>query len=160
MALKKYLIQGKGQWCKVIGEAPPGYDDGPPEWTFDLILDDNGKKDLLASGADKFYIKKNKNGQDFVRFTRKAQKKTGEANQPIEIVDHKNEPWGNKLIGNDSTLNVCFTLNEAKHKGIKRMKPSVLSVQVWDHVQFKPKPVFATKDTETGTGSEESWTEE
>lgn len=156
MAIKTHLVRGQASWCKIIGAAPPGYDNGPAEWSFDLILDEEGKKTFLASGADKFYVK-NRDGKDFVRFVRKAVKQDGEAAQPIRVVDHRGQPWdGKTLIGNGSTLNVNFTLNEVKSKGVKRLKPSVLSVQVWDLKKYQGKSEFPVKD-EPAAAVEAEW---
>lgn len=161
MGLKTYLIKGRAKWAKIIGKAPPGYDNGPAEWSIDILLDDQGKKDYVASGADKFYLREDKEGQTFVKFTRKAEKKDGTPSKPIEIVDHKNQAWDNRLIGNDSVVNVCFTLRPVKSKGKERLKPSILSMQIWDYLAYKPKGPFAAKaDAETqdaGSASSEEW---
>ena len=164
MALKTYLIQGSAKWCKILGDAPPGYDNGPNEWSVDVVLDEKGKKDYLASGGDAFYIKSNKDGQEFIKFTRKAVKADGEAAKSIRVVDHRGEEWDQtKLIGNDSTINVSFSLNEVKSKGTKRLKPSILAIQVWDWKPYKVKSEFPVKeDTNiaTSTPPSEDWAEE
>ena len=149
MAIKTTLVQGKARWCKVLGAAPPGYDNGPNEWTFDLVLDDKGVKDFLSSGADKFYLREDKTtGESFVKFSRKAVKQDGTEAKPIRVIDHRNDEWNqSELIGNGSTVNVQFTLNEVKSKGQKRMKPSILAMQVWDHQKYKPKSSFPVKET-------------
>ncbi len=147
MAIKTTLIQVKAKWAKILGEAPPGYENGPAEWTLDGILDDKAEKEYIASGADPFYIKTNKDGEKFIKFTRKALKKDGTASQPIRVVDSHGEAWDQtKLIGNDSVLNVQFSLNEVNSKGKKRFKPSILAVQVWDFAAYKPKSGFPTKE--------------
>lgn len=165
MSLKTFVIRGKSSWCKIIGKAPPGFDNGPPEWSLDLYLDDENTKKLLSTGVDKFYLRKNKeSGAAFVRFVRKAQRSDGTDSNPIRVVDHNNNEWDNKLIGNDSTLNVCYAINEVKSKGTKRLKPVIISVQVWDHVKYTPKGPFETKKSDVqdsdGSGpveSKETW---
>lgn len=147
MAIKTYLIQANAKWCKLLGKAPPGYDNGPAEWSVDAILDKDNEKLFLASGADPFYVKVNKEGERFVKFTRKAVKATGEESKPIRVVDHRGDDWDqSKLIGNDSVLNLSFSLNEVKSKGTKRMKPSLLAVQVWDWKPYKGKSEFPIKE--------------
>lgn len=162
MAIKTSLVQGRARWCKILGSAPPGYDNGPNEWTFDLMLDDKGKKDFLASGADPFYLREDKvTGESFVKFSRKAVKQDGTEAKPIRVLDHHGEEWNqSSLIGNGSTLNVQYTLNSIKSKGTQRNKPSVLAVQVWDHQKYVPKSSFPVKEstniTET-SDSEPAW---
>lgn len=60
-------------------------------------------------------------------------KQDGSANKPIRVVDHHNELWGNKRIGNGSTVNVNFAINEYG-KGEKAA--NILSLQVWDLVEY------------------------
>lgn len=152
MAIKTYITRGLARWAKVVGPAPAGYDNGPPEWSVDLVLDEQEQKKYLSYGGDKFYLKTNKEGETFIKFSRKADKKDGSKTQPIDIVDHKNTPWDTKLIGNDSVLNVCYALNTVKSKGVQRMKPYILSIQVWDLVTYKPKGPFSARE-DTGEDS-------
>jgi hypothetical protein len=156
MVLKTHLVSGIASYCKILGTAPPGYDNGPAEWTFDLILDKEGVEKFLSSGADKFYVRTNKEtGDQFVRFTRKAIKKDGSKGKPFVVEDAYGEEWDQtELIGNGSQLNVRFSLNQITHKGQTRLKPSALAVQVWEHKKFKKtgdfdvkeKPVEASED--------------
>lgn len=141
-------------YCKIIGKPVPGYDEDQLEWTFDLVLDTKGVKELLASGAGKQYVRQHKvTGEDYVRFTRKALKKDGTPGKPIQVVDAQGKPWGSDLIGNGSVLNVAYTLNEVGKGKDLRLKPSVLAVQVWDHNKYEPKTGFQVKPIE----SEEEW---
>ncbi len=145
-----------------MGEPRGGYPngEGPLEWTFDLVLDEEAKKKLNSLKVSKDYIKSTDDGQDYIRFTRKAVKKDGTPGAPIRIVDHKNNPWGNELIGNGSTLNVSFTINEVNSGKAKKLKPSVLAVQVWDLQKYSPKSSFQTRDDTGPVGDQQSWTEE
>ena len=156
MAVKVNLVSGKARYAKVLGKAPPGYDNGPEEWTFDLVLDEGGEQDYLASGASDFYIKTNKDtGERYVRFSRKAVKRDGSEGKPFQVVGPDGKEWDQKkLIGNDSVLNVKFTLNEIEHKKQKRFKPSAIAIQVWKHVKYEGKSGFPTKPAEDGA---ESW---
>lgn len=149
MAIKTTLVQGKARWCKVLGTAPPGYDNGPAEWTFDLMLDEKGEKDFLASGADLFYLREDKvTGEKFVKFSRKAVKQDGTDSKPIKVLDHHGDDWNqSELIGNGSVCNVQFTLNQVKSKGQQRNKPSVLAMQIWEHQKYKPKSSFPVKES-------------
>lgn len=147
MAIKSYIIRGKARWAKILGKAPPGYDNGPAEWSIDLYVDDDNKQLGISNGIDPFYFKESDNGEVHLRFTRKAVKQDGTEAKPIRVIDHKGEEWDQtKLIGNDSVLNVSYTLNEVKSKGKKRLKPSVLAIQVWDHAKYKPKSEFPVRE--------------
>lgn len=143
-----YILQGTARWAKIVGEPHPGFDEGTKEWSFDLVLDEKGKAEFLASGADKFYLR-NKDGVDYVKFVRKATKSDGSPSKPISIEDDHGNPWGDKLIGNGSVLNVKYSLNEVKSRGQKRLKPSVIAVQVWDHSPYVPKSSFKTRESST-----------
>lgn len=139
-------------YAKVLGVAPPGFDNGPAEWTIDVNLDKDGLEQYKASGADMFYIRtEKKTGDQHVRFTRKAVKKDLSPGKPILVVGPDGKDWDQtKLIGNGSVVNVRFTLNEITHKGSKRLKPSILAIQVWSHTEYKPKSGFDIKEVLEG----------
>lgn len=146
MSIQAYVIKGKARYAKVVGKAPPGYDNGPAEWTFDLVVDAENQAKAIKNGMDKFYVKE-KDGLKYIRFSRKALKQDGTEAKPFDIVDAYGNDWdGKTLIGNDSELHVQFCLNEVKSKGQKRMKPSALKIMVWDLVKYKPKSPFETKE--------------
>lgn len=145
MALKTYHITGKALYAKIIGDPVPGYEPAQKEWTFDLVLDSENQKKFLDSGASDFYIKETKNGEPYVRFTRKEIKKDGTKGSPIRVVDDQGAEWDDRLVGNDSTLNVQYTLNEVGKGKEVRLKPSVLAVQVWDLKSYKAPSGFAAK---------------
>lgn len=144
------MIQGKSRYAKILGAPPPGFDNGPEEWTFDLVLDEKGKEDFLASGASDFYVKVNKDtGEEYVKFTRKLVKRDGSEGKPFVVVGPDGQPWDqSKKIGNDSVLNVKYSMNEITHKGQKRLKPSALAVQVWEHVPYEGGNSFPTRPIE------------
>lgn len=159
---KTHTIQGKASWLKILGEPVGGYPNGtgPKEWTGDIILDDKAIKSYLKSGGSDFYIKENKEGQKYLRFVRKAIKRDGTPGKPFSVVDHANRPWPQDvLIGNGSVINVAYTLNEVGFGKEKRLKPSALAIQVWNHVPYdatKGGSVFPTRnDIDDVTPSEE-----
>lgn len=156
MATKTYVIRGKAFWAKVVGDPVPGYNNGPPEWTLDVVPEEDSIKKLKELGVGS-YIKDRTNGPT-IAFKRKAVKKNGDPSQPIPIYDHHNAPWDGRLIGNGSTVNVCFTINETKTKPV-RLKPSILQLQVWDYVPYKTKSPFETKEgfDEPADDQKEAW---
>lgn len=147
MAIKTYLVSGEASYAKVLGKAPPGYEDGPAEWVVDVILNKDGIEQYKKSGGDEFYIKTNKDtGAQYLRFSRKAIKLDLSEGKPIQVVDHEGKEWDQtKLIGNGSKLNVKFSLNEVKSKSTKRLKPSILAIQVWEHKKYESKTGFPTR---------------
>lgn len=162
MAMQAYIIEAKAKWAKVLGEAPPGYENGPAEWSFDAILNDKSKARVLEVGVDPFYIKSNTDGEEYIKFVRKALRADGTEAKPIEVVDAYGKPWDqNVFIGNGSDIRVQFVLNEVKSKGTKRLKPSVLRVQVWELVEYKAKSPFEVKEpgeaSESVVDESENW---
>jgi hypothetical protein len=97
---------------------------------------------------------KDKGNGKYVTFKRKALKRDGTPNQPVRVVNDKEEPWDNDvMIGNDSVVNVKFAINEyGTGKNDKAL--NILSLQVWDLVRFS--------GSEFGTRSDFSndWTDE
>lgn len=148
MSVNTYIIKGKAWYAKILGKAPPGYDGGANEWSIDVQPDAEGLAKLKELGAS-FYVKDKAHGK-VVTFKRKAIKADGEPAKPYQVVDAQNRPWdASKLIGNGSEVNVCFTINEVGKGKEKRNKPSMLSLQVWEHIPYQPKSPFDSKPGET-----------
>lgn len=146
MSIKTYFVQGKSNFAKVLGAPVKGFDDNTFEWTVDLLLDAENKKKLLESGVDKFYVKEDKEGQEYVRFTRKAVKKDGTKANPIEVIGPDGQPWPqDRLIGNGSVLNIKYSINEVKSQGKPRRKPYCLAIQIWEHEPYRLNTGFPTK---------------
>lgn len=158
--MKTFLIQGSAQWVRVLGAPPAGYDNGPAEWSFDLVLNEKSKKEYLASGGDPFYVRLDKeSGNEFIKFVRKAIKKDGNKSQPIRVVGPDGTDWPQEnLIGNGSTVNVRYSLNPVNSKGTQRMKPSAMAIQVWEYKKYS-KSEFPVKEVTPGT-TEENWDED
>ena len=150
------MIRGKAKWFRAVGKPMGGYPNGtgPEEWTFDLIPDDESKDKLLKLGMSKKYLKTNQDGEEYVKFSRKALRRDGAASQPFRIVDHNGNPWDDRLVGNDSTINVQVVLNEVGTGKEKRLKPSALAIQIWDLVAYKPKSVFDTREVPEAASEE------
>lgn len=155
------LLKGTAHWAKIVGKPQKGYTPGEYEWSVDISVDAATSKQLQELGAGSYIKNKGDDRGDFVSFKRKSIRRDGEEAKPYEIVDHHGEPWGNKLIGNGSTLNVVYTLNEIPAVGTAkaRMKPSAIKFQVWDHVAYENQgrgsDEFPTRGKQEVT--EESW---
>jgi len=132
------LIRGKAKWAKVIGDPVWGYESKFKEWSIDVYVDEATVEKLKAEGLGS-KIKDKGNGP-YISFKRKEFKTdlvTGEQkpNQPIRIVDHRGEPWDNRVkIGNGSTVHVNFAINEY---GKNQKAANILSLQVWDLVKYE-----------------------
>lgn len=116
-----------------------------------MYLDAATVEKLKAEGL-KDKIKDKGNGE-FITFKRKELKMDGSPNTPIRIVDHKGEAWNGKKIGNGSTVNVNFAVNEF---GKNQKSANILSLQVWEHVPYEGGD-FPTRDDE---GGQEDWSKE
>ena len=134
------MIQGQAKWVKIFKPALT-YDKTDKEQTFDLVIGPDAKKTLAALGCGA-QIKTNKDGEDFIKFSRRVTKmnpddKNGPRipSTPIRVVDRAGKPWDpNTLIGNGSTLNVQVIVNDKMTGG---KKASVIAVQVWDLVEYE-----------------------
>lgn len=146
------LIRGKSKWTKIIGEPVWGYENKFKEWSLDVYVDDETVTRLKAEGLGE-KIKDKGNGQ-YMTFKRKELKTDGSANKPIRVVDHHGEEWNPKTkIGNGSTVNVNFAINEFK-KG--QFSANILSLQVWDLVPYANE--FPTREDTDET--QVNWEEE
>lgn len=146
------MIQGKAKWAKITGAPHDGYEKKFKEWSIDVYVDEATEAKLVAEGL-KAKLKDKGNGT-FITFKRKELKKDGTPNTPIRVVDHHGELWNPKVkIGNDSTVNVNFAINEFKPK---EFNANILSLQVWDLVAYEGGE-FPTKDE---AGAEGDWDKE
>jgi hypothetical protein len=144
------LIRGRAKWAKIIGEPVWGYESKFKEWSVDVYIDEETAHRLEVEGL-KDKIKDKGNGQ-YITFKRKELKTDGSPNTPIRVVDHKGEAWDNRKIGNGSTVNVNFAINEF---GKGQKSANILSLQVWDFVKFDGAE-FPVKDDVAG----EDWASE
>jgi hypothetical protein len=145
------LIKGIAKWAKVLGDPVWGYENKHKEWSVDLYLDEETVHKLEVEGL-KDKIKDKGNGQ-YITFKRREFKQNGEPNQPIRIVDHHGEPWNPKeKIGNGSTVNVNFAINEY---GKNQKSANILSMQVWDHVKYSDAE-FPTKEDSEGNWEQDA----
>ena len=136
------ILQGTAYWAKVLGKPQDGYTKGEREWSVDIALDEATEQKYLAEGGSDFYLKSKENhpanGKRFIAFKRKEIKQDGTPAKPIEVVDNKGNPWDPSVkIGNGSVVNFKFALNEVTVGKDKRLKPSLIGIQVWEHVPYE-----------------------
>ncbi len=126
------LIRGKAKWAKIVGDPSWGYENKFKEWSIDVYVDEATAEKLVNEGLkDKL---KDKGNGVYISFKRKEFKPDGSPNQPIRIVDHRGNPWDGRKIGNGSTVNVNFAVNEYKPG---QNNANILSLQVWDLVAYE-----------------------
>lgn len=152
------IIQGKAKWAKVLGEPGWGYENKHREWSLDVYVDEETVHRLEVEGLkDKL---KDKGKGVYITFKRREFKQDGSTlNQPIRVVDHHGEAWNPKTkIGNDSTVNVNFAVNEY---GKGQKSANILSLQVWDLVPFEGSEFPTREDGDSPAGDSNSgWAEE
>lgn len=147
------LIQGKAKWAKIVGEPGWGYENKFKEWSVDVYVDDATAQKLKAENLNL----KDKGNGTYITFKRKELKADGSPNQPIRIVDHKGDAWPvGKKIGNGSTVNVNFALNEYKPGQVNQ---NILSLQVWDLVAFEGGE-FPTRADDAAVEGGDDWAAE
>ena len=151
------LVRGKTYWCRILGQPGPGFDKtdrSQDRWSFDLALTPETKKEMIDLGLKSRIKNKEDERGDFIQFQKRAITSKGNSAYPIKVVDHRNQPWDEKvLIGNGSTLNVSFDIIETSYGQKKFLKPIVKAVQVWDLVPYSPKSAFPVDDSRPSTHS-------
>lgn len=134
MATYNYAI-GHIRWAKVLGDPVPNYNRDGHEWTFDFIPNGDAAalfKDLKIAGK----MKEGKDGTKFMRFTQKARRADGKANDPITVVDARNRPWDPDVkIGNDSLAEVKFKVVDYG-KGLQTMGIYPQALRILEHKEF------------------------
>ena len=144
------MINGPVAWAKILGPAPKGKYN--TEWSFDIGITPDSRKILEGLGcADSIKPKTNPKsgkdhvlGMDYVQFKRRETKADGTPAKPFDIVDKFRKPWApDAAIGNGSTVNVKFAVNERQSGGFK---PSAIALQVVDHVEYAGGEQFSTAE--------------
>lgn len=148
------LIQGKAKWAKIIGEPSWGYENKFKEWSVDVYVDEATVEKLKSEGLGKKL--KDKGNGTYITFKRKELKQDGSSNQPIRVVDHKGQPWDSRKIGNGSTVNVNFIINEFSKT---EKNANILSLQVWDYVPYEGGE-FPTREDSSDDNGGEDWSKE
>ena len=135
------MLQGKIYWAKILGKPVDGYNPGEREWSCDIGIDTDAIEKYTAEGGSDFYLKTKDNHPadgTFIAFKRKELKQDGNPAKEINVVDRKGQPWDRSVrIGNGSTVNFKFALNEVKIASKTRLKPSLISIQVWELVPYE-----------------------
>jgi len=97
-------LQGKSMWACV--QSPNTKFE--PVYCIDLVIDAAQAKEVRKQGLK---VKKNDDGESFVKLKRKLFKQDGTENSKPKVVDASKAPFTN-LIGNGSIVNVFYNLYE------------------------------------------------
>lgn len=155
------LITGKAYWTNLEATNPQPDKYNPAGWSFDLAIDEATVKALEKKGVKgKTFRNKDDERGTFITLRRNAVKKNGEPSVPVEVVDANKNPWpSGKLIGNGSILNVIVSINAREFQGQKfPPKPSLVSAQVWELVEYNATEGGFPTQQESGVASEaETW---
>lgn len=142
------MIRGSANWAKVVGAPRLNTYTNEKEWSIDVTPDKEGRALLRRLGiADR--LREPKEGdfrtETFISFRHRELKKDGNKADPIRIVNANNEPWGNDLIGNGSTVDVKFVVKDYG----KGKKPGVYirAIRVLELVPYVPQD-FAPLSTD------------
>lgn len=155
------MIQGKVQWFKVLGKPVEGYEKGEKDkqWEFDIVLTPALKAQLEALEFPG-KVREYKDGTEYIKFTKKAYNKDGEANKPIRVVGPTGEDWDRSImIGNGSTVNVKFNIQDWEFGKKTGKRVSILAVQVWYHEPYEGGEQFPVREAVKKPLGEE-WNEE
>ena len=123
------VVTGKAYWAHV--QAPNTSFE--PEWSLDLIVDDNNRAAIEADGL----TIKNKGDErgDFVHIRQRVKRRDGTTNDAPTVVDAQKNAT-DKLIGNGSTVNVLYAPFAWEMNGKSGTSAILKKVQVVDLVSY------------------------
>lgn len=152
------IKNAKIAWAKIIGKPRPNKFNPEGEWSFDLSVTDELRKALKDHGMSNKIKNNDDERGDYVTFRKKGVLKDGGEAKPIPVIDHHNNPWDGRLIGNGSVVNVSLLFEEYGDGNKKKFSVKPMAIQIWDLVAFKRND-FPTKDDETGevTAAAKEW---
>ena len=138
---KPVYITGKCRWACLL-EPNTTYD---PVWSIQVQVNDDNREIIENAFIDyddggKAYSlpinNKDDGWGDFVTIKRKVLRKDGTQKSPPIVRDSQNNPWDNKLIGNDSVVNVRAMPYRWSHKNTAGIGSDLQAVQVVDLIEF------------------------
>lgn len=139
---KTIVIRGRLDWAKILGAARPytgnpKYDKGP-YWSVDITPDADSLKVIEDAGITKKLRepKGNDTRKDkFLSLKVLERKANGEKNDPPKVVDIRNQPWGDALLGNGTIADVKI---KVKDYGAGVEKGAYLqAVRILKHVPYE-----------------------
>ena len=136
MSANTYYIRGKAQWAKVFEYNKDKNEDfhGPGgAYTLDLLVDKE-ELDAFTSTGSRINPKAGEGGM-LIKFKRKHVHPTIDAfGGPPQVVDADKNEWDGSLIGNDSEVEVAYTVYDTKMGKGTRLE----GIRVIEHVELPP----------------------
>lgn len=139
------VIRGETSFAKVLPEQLSlNYNKDGKEWKLDLVIDDEVEKELKKQGlGDRVKYKDNYvDGRPHITLKQPELRKDGTANDPLRIVDAKNQPWDTtKELGNGSVVDVKLNIKDygkGKKKGVYIRAIRVVKLVEYVRDDFEP----------------------
>lgn len=133
------VIRGETSFAKILpSQLTLNYNKDGKEWKLDLVLDEAVEKDLKKMGlADRIKYKDSYvDGRPFITLKQPELRRDGQENDPIKIVDAKNQAWNETAeLGNGSIVDVKLNIKDygkGKKKGVY-----IRAIRVVKHVEYK-----------------------
>jgi hypothetical protein len=133
------VIRGETSFARILpSQLSPNYNKDGLEWKLDLVIDEAVEKDLKKMGlADRVKYKDGYvDGRPFITLKQPETRRDGQANDPIRIVNAKNEAWDDTAeLGNGSVVDVKLNIKDygkGKKKGVY-----IRAIRVVKHVEYK-----------------------
>jgi hypothetical protein len=150
----------KLNWTKLIGEPRLNYSEDGYEWSVDVVVDKSHIKALEAENLGDYL--REKNGETFFKYRRPSVRSSGEAANPVPVLDKFGKSWDpSVLIGNGTTADVQIIMSEMKRgKNKGKNKPTVIKVKVNDLVEYNAGEDFtfdAPASSAVVATAEEEW---
>ena len=117
------------RWCKLLGDATPGFDRSkPPIWSVEMLFSlKNSEHQEFLDSLEQIYTeehgKSSRKSQHYLAMKpdpdnkeqvvvsfklKQFSRKDGSTSEGPTIIDSSRNPWGTKLIGNGSKMIIAF----------------------------------------------------
>lgn len=128
-----HVIRGTLHWAKVLGQPLMNDYAKQRQWSVDVTPNAEGMATLKRLKLQGKMKNKDDARGDFISFRVSEFKKSGEENEPINIVDVEGNPWpSHKKIGNGSIADVKFSYCDyGQTKG-----SYVKAIRILEHVPY------------------------
>lgn len=139
-----HYMTGKVFWAKLLGDPVPNYNRDGHEWTVDFSPDAEGLALIKSLGIGSKLKNKGDERGDFIQFKQRAVRANGKNNDPVTVVDARNQLWDpDTKIGNESFGEVKFNVvdyGKGKPQGVYLQALRVLEHKPYVRQEFSPLP--------------------
>lgn len=150
--IETIVFRGKLSFAKILGDPVLNYSKDGKEWKLDLVVDKDTVKEAKRLGIGERVKTKEGylDGQTFMTFKQRELRKDGTPNEPIKVIDIRDQPWDpRKLLGNGTDADVKFVIvkNPGKADGVYIRSVRILNLVPYERQEFAPldesDPFFA-----------------